>query len=103
MRVINITTTGNCDDGYGNYIKIAHGDGSETIYAHMKYGSIPSSIVEGAEVLQGQQIGEVGSTGCSTGPHLHYEIHINGSSVDPANNMDLSKLKEILSQLRNLY
>ncbi len=56
--------------GYGNYVVIEHGNGSQTLYAHM------STVVvgEGTVVAQGQKIGEVGSTGNSTGPHLHFEI-----------------------------
>ena len=75
---------------YGNYITIEHEDGSQTRYAHLLYQSIPSTIVVGAEVQQGQMIGKVGSTGGSTGPHLHYEIFINGSRVNPYYYMDLS-------------
>lgn len=64
---------------YGNYTRIEHNNGYETAYAHQT-----SIIVEpGETVRQGQIIGYVGSTGLSTGPHLHYEIRINGSTVDP--------------------
>ena len=64
---------------YGNYIIIAHGDGSQTLYAHCS-----SFIVRSGYVSQGQAIAKVGSTGRSTGNHLHFEIIINGSNVDPA-------------------
>ncbi|MCW5713554.1 MAG: M23 family metallopeptidase [Bauldia sp.] len=64
---------------YGNYTRIEHANGYETAYAHQT-----SIIVEpGEQVRQGQIIGYVGSTGLSTGPHLHFEIRINGSTVDP--------------------
>lgn len=63
----------------GNYIKISHGDGSETFYLHLD----TFSVKQGDYVTQGQKIGTVGSTGKSTGPHLHFQIMINGSSVNP--------------------
>ena len=67
------------DEGYGNYVTIYHDDGTATLYAHM------SEILTyvGAYVGQGETIGLVGSTGYSTGPHLHFEIHISGGTVDP--------------------
>lgn len=76
--------------GYGNYISIDHGDGTLTLYAHIKYGSIPDEIYSGATVEQGQQIGHTGSTGRSTGVHLHYEVRVNGERVDPADYLDLT-------------
>ncbi len=67
--------------GYGNYVKIRHTDNYETAYGHMSgYGR---GIKAGVRVSQGQVIGYVGSTGQSTGPHLHYEIVINGEQVNP--------------------
>ena len=86
----DVTAINNCNYGYGNYIVIDHGDGSSTLYAHMKYGSISDSISDGSQISQGEQIGEVGSTGCSTGNHLHYEVLINNSTVDPADYLDLT-------------
>lgn len=83
---------------YGNYITIKHDDGSQTRYAHLLYGSIPNTIYVGARVTQGQIIGKVGSTGKSTGPHLHYEIFIDGSRVNPYFYMDLSKAKNDTAQ-----
>ena len=62
-----------------------------TLYAHIKYGSIPDGIQSGTTVSQGEQIGSVGSTGCSTGNHLHYEVRKNNNQVDPTDYMDLSK------------
>ena len=64
---------------YGNFIMIDHGDGITTCYAHCD--SI--SVVKGDRVVQGQVIGRVGSTGYSTGPHLHFEVRVNGSTTDP--------------------
>jgi murein DD-endopeptidase MepM/ murein hydrolase activator NlpD len=69
------------ESGYGKYIKIRHANGYETAYGHMT--AFARSTVAGARVRQGQVIGYVGSTGLSTGPHLHYEIIVNGRWVDP--------------------
>tara|TARA_B100000941_G_scaffold182677_1_gene131138 strand:+ start:157 stop:1503 length:1347 start_codon:yes stop_codon:yes gene_type:complete len=66
--------------GGGNCIKIKHNSTYETIYAHMK--SFAKGIKEGKKVKQGQIIGYVGSTGLSTGPHLHYEVIVNGKKVN---------------------
>ena len=66
--------------GGGNCIKIKHNSTYETIYAHMK--SFAKGIKEGKKVKQGQIIGYVGSTGMSTGPHLHYEVIVNGKKVN---------------------
>ena len=66
--------------GGGNCIKIKHNSNYETIYAHMK--NFARGIKEGTRVKQGQIIGYVGSTGMSTGPHLHYEVVVNGRKVN---------------------
>ena len=66
--------------GGGNCVKIKHNSTYETIYAHMK--SFAKGIREGKRVKQGQIIGYVGSTGMSTGPHLHYEVVVNGKKVN---------------------
>jgi murein DD-endopeptidase MepM/ murein hydrolase activator NlpD len=64
--------------GYGNHVIIEHGDGSRTLYAHLS----EMWVGQGEYVGQGQGIGALGSTGYSTGPHLHFEVHIGGP-VDP--------------------
>lgn len=67
--------------GYGNYVRIKHANGYKTAYAHMlRFGK---GIRKGVKVRQGQVIGYVGSTGRSTGPHLHYEILVNNRHVNP--------------------
>lgn len=76
--------------GYGNNIIINHGDGTSTLYAHIEYGSIPDYVYAGATIKQGQQIGYTGSTGRSTGVHLHYEVRVNDEKVDPADYLDLT-------------
>ncbi|MBQ3586994.1 MAG: peptidoglycan DD-metalloendopeptidase family protein [Oscillospiraceae bacterium] len=65
--------------GYGNYVIIDHGGNNYTLYGHCK----SLAVKVGDVVVQGQKIAYVGSTGNSTGPHLHFEIRINGSAVDP--------------------
>lgn len=69
------------ESGYGKYIRIRHANGYETAYGHMT--AFSRSAQPGARVRQGQVIGYVGSTGLSTGPHLHYEIIVNGRHQDP--------------------
>tara|TARA_B100001989_G_scaffold245633_1_gene215596 strand:+ start:434 stop:1678 length:1245 start_codon:yes stop_codon:yes gene_type:complete len=66
---------------YGNYIDIVHYNKYLTRYAHLK--DFAPGIKKGSKVIQGQTIGYVGSTGLATGPHLHYEFHINGKHTDP--------------------
>jgi len=67
--------------GYGNYIRIRHNNGYSTAYAHMN--GFARKMYQGRRVRQGQVIGYVGSTGRSTGPHLHYEIMVEGRQTNP--------------------
>jgi len=69
------------EGGYGKYIRIKHNNGYETAYGHMS--AFAKGMEIGKRVRQGQVIGFVGSTGMSTGPHVHYEILVNGRFVDP--------------------
>jgi len=74
-----IVTFSGVKPGFGNFVQIDHGYGLETIYAHAK------SLVanKGQRVTRGDKLATVGSTGYSTGPHLHYEVRVNGTPVDP--------------------
>ena len=74
-----VTTSGNAGNGYGNHVVLSHGFGYETLYGHMV--RVKSRV--GQTVKRGEVIGWVGSTGKSTGPHLHYEVHKNGKQIDP--------------------
>ena len=72
-------TTAGASAGTGNHVIINHGYGYETVYMHM----VRIKARDGQRVKRGEVIGWVGSTGASTGPHCHYEVHINGTAVDP--------------------
>lgn len=74
-----VTTAGNTGNGYGNHVEINHGYGYETLYGHM----FRIKVRSGQTVKRGEIIGWVGSTGKSTGPHLHYEVHKGGRPLDP--------------------
>jgi murein DD-endopeptidase MepM/ murein hydrolase activator NlpD len=69
------------EGGYGNYVRLKHANGYETAYGHMS--AFAKGMEPGKKVRQGQVIGFVGSTGMSTGAHVHYEILVNGRFVDP--------------------
>lgn len=76
-----VITVKNKKGGYGNVVYISHPDGTETRYGHL---SGFTDIVPGMEIEAGTQIGFVGSTGVSSGPHLHFEMRVNGQAVDPS-------------------
>ena len=96
---------------YGNYVKIRHNSEYSTAYGHMN--GFAKGIRPGVRVKQGQVIGYVGSTGRSTGPHLHYEVIKNGRRVNPrtikastGENLkgnDLAKFKKTVAQIDNTY
>ncbi|HEY0354797.1 MAG TPA: M23 family metallopeptidase [Flavisolibacter sp.] len=75
----SVETAGLSDGGYGNHVVINHGYGYKTLYGHM----VRIKARRGQRVKRGEVIGYVGSTGKSTGPHCHYEIHKNGQKLDP--------------------
>ena len=74
-----VIVSGYNSGGYGNYVVINHGGGYTTLYAHC------SSLLvsRGQAVKKGQVIAKCGSTGMSTGPHIHYEVQVNGSTTNP--------------------
>ena len=76
-----VVTTSTYNNSYGNYVVVSHSDGTSTLYAHMSR----RGVSKGEVVTQGQYIGDVGTTGSSTGNHLHLEVRVNGSRVDPIN------------------
>ncbi len=67
------------EHGYGKFVEIAHGFGLSSLYGHLE----TSRVLEGQRVHRGDLVGLVGSTGRSTGPHLHYEVHVEGRPVNP--------------------
>ena len=94
--------------GYGNFIKLAHGGGYGTGYGHLSR----ILVRNGQQVRKGQQIGAVGSTGLSTGPHLYFEIWLKGQRVDPMDEAvnlpvqltghDLAAFRRYVAQIRRL-
>ncbi|SFB81484.1 M23 family metallopeptidase [Tropicimonas isoalkanivorans] len=82
-----VVTTSGWHSGFGQMIKIRHDFGVETWYGHMSR----LRVKEGQRVSKGQRIGDMGSTGRSTGTHLHYEVHVNGKPVNPMNFIKAAK------------
>jgi murein DD-endopeptidase MepM/ murein hydrolase activator NlpD len=94
-------TTAGIGTGTGNHVIINHGYGYETVYMHM----VRIKATAGQQVKRGEVIGWVGSTGASTGPHCHYEVHINGTPVDPVyfffNDLNAEQYDRVLKQAAN--
>jgi murein DD-endopeptidase MepM/ murein hydrolase activator NlpD len=86
--------------GYGNYVRIRHANGYKSTYGHMQ--SLARGVVQDARVRQGQIIGFVGSTGSSTGPHLHFEILVNNNFVDPAR-LQVPRQRRLVGKDRPLF
>ena len=93
-----VATAGNLGNGYGNHVIIDHGYGYETLYGHM----VRVKSRRGQRVKRGDLIGYVGSSGKSTGPHCHYEVHKNGQKVDPVyffyNDLSPQQFDELLKR-----
>ena len=94
----SIKVAGFSDGGYGNHVVINHGYGYETVYGHM----VRIKARAGQRIKRGEIIGWVGSTGKSTGPHCHYEVHKNGQKVDPVyffyNDLSPQQFDQLLKQ-----
>jgi murein DD-endopeptidase MepM/ murein hydrolase activator NlpD len=88
------------ESGYGKFVLIRHNNGYETAYGHMS--AYARSMDEGTRVRQGQVIGFVGSTGLSTGSHVHYEIRVNGRFVDPMR-IKLPRGRELQGPILNAF
>lgn len=74
-----VTEVGYDENGYGNYVVVDHGDGYTSLYGHLQ----KATVKQGDTISAGQQVGVIGSTGKSSGPHLHLRVHKNGQSIDP--------------------
>ena len=88
------------ESGYGKFVLLHHNNGYETAYGHMS--AFARGIEEGKRVRQGQVIGFVGSTGLSTGSHVHYEIRVNGRFVDPMR-IKLPRGRELQGPILNAF
>lgn len=75
------------ESGYGNVVRIRHSMGFETVYAHQSR----IRVRVGQQISRGERIGDMGSTGRSTGVHLHYEVHVNGQAVNPMTYLEAGK------------
>ena len=95
-----VRTASYSDVGYGNHVIINHGYGYQTLYGHM----VRVKSRTGQKIKRGEIIGYVGSTGKSTGPHLHYEVHKNGQKLDPVyffyNDLSPQQFNEILKRAK---
>lgn len=97
---VGVVETIGYERGYGKYIRVLHDRGYETTYAHI--ADVSHGLKVGDRVRQGETIAYVGSTGLSTGPHLYYEVRINGHNVDPLR-MKLSGGRDLQGDLRGTF
>jgi murein DD-endopeptidase MepM/ murein hydrolase activator NlpD len=74
-----IVMRANWNFGYGRCVIVDHGNGYQTLYGHLSR----IDVIEGQEIRQGEVVGLVGTSGKSTGPHLHYEVHVHSTPVNP--------------------
>lgn len=88
-------------DSYGNYVKIKHSNDYYTLYAHLKYNSIPVKV--GDKVKKGERIGTMGNTGRATGIHLHFEVFKGNNKINPTNyiNSDLPLEQDLIYTVRS--
>jgi murein DD-endopeptidase MepM/ murein hydrolase activator NlpD len=95
-----VKIAGYSEGGYGNHVVINHGYGYETVYGHM----VRVKTRTGQRVKRGEIIGYVGSTGKSTGPHCHYEVHKGGQKLDPVyffyNDLTPQQFNELLKRAK---
>ena len=89
-----------CGSGLGNYVILEHSDGTESRYGHMYPNSI--TVKEGDTVKQGQKLGLVGNSGNSTGCHLHYEMRVNNTKVDPLKYVSTTETRTTVSNNINI-
>lgn len=82
-----VVTTAGRESGYGNVVRVRHEFGFETVYAHQSV----IRVKVGQQVSRGERIGDMGSTGRSTGSHLHYEVRVNGQPVNPMTYLEAAK------------
>jgi murein DD-endopeptidase MepM/ murein hydrolase activator NlpD len=82
--------------GYGNVVVVQHSARYETLYAHLN--DFGEGLEVGSRIRQGDVIGTVGTTGWSTGPHLHFEFHIDGEHVDPMAAIEQSPVRLLLGE-----
>lgn len=96
-----VVTFATWQSGYGNMVVIDHGYGYVTRYAHLS----KITVRKGQKVIRGEEIGAVGNTGKSTGPHLHYEVMVGGNNVDPVNyyfmDLDADQYEEMIVLAEN--
>ena len=98
-----VTRAGWSPFGFGNMVEIDHGYGFKTIYGHLQ----TVEVTEGQEVVRGGMLGLSGSTGISSGPHLHYEIHYNGKVQNPLyffdDDLTMEEYNKMIDALTNVY
>jgi murein DD-endopeptidase MepM/ murein hydrolase activator NlpD len=94
-----LVTFAGVQNGYGNVIYVDHGQGQSTVYAHLSR----IDVDKGQKLTQGTTIGAVGSTGYSTGPHLHFEFRINNEPQDPEVLADYARTQPIAPELRQVF
>ena len=82
-----VVTDAGRESGYGNVVRVRHEFGFETVYAHLS----KIRVKVGQQVSRGVQIGDMGSTGRSTGSHLHYEVRVNGQPQNPMTYLEAAK------------